>query len=65
VDVRVKIGWSGRVVGANTRRYDDPVASELARIATNAALQWRFKPLGGSDTQKSLEHVVHFKFVRS
>jgi hypothetical protein len=65
VDVMVKIGWSGRVVYANTRKYDDPVEAELARVATNAALQWRFKPLGGSDTQKSLEHVLHFKFVRS
>jgi hypothetical protein len=64
VDVVVKIGWSGRVIEANTRKYDDPVEAELARVATNAALQWRFKPLGGSDTRKSVEQVLHFKFVK-
>jgi hypothetical protein len=65
VDVVVKIGWSGRVIEANTRKYDDPVEAELARVATNAALQWRFKPLGGSDTRKFVEQVLHFKFVKS
>jgi hypothetical protein len=64
VDVVVKIGWSGRVIEANTRKYDDPVEAELARVATNAALQWRFKPLGGLDTRKSVEQVLHFKFVK-
>jgi hypothetical protein len=65
VDVVVKIGWSGRVIEANSRKYDDPVEAELARVATNAALQWRFKPLGGSDTRRSVEQVLHFKFVKS
>lgn len=65
IDVFIKIDQSGKVISANTRKYDDPVGAALAKSATDAALRWRFAPLKKTDREGVRGEVLHFKFHRT
>jgi hypothetical protein len=67
VAVYVKIAPSGKVTEASTRKYDDATETALARIATGAALQWKFNSLKGDRRGNPIDRhfVIHFKFPRT
>ena len=66
VVVYVKIDSSGKVTAARTRQYDDATGIALAKLATEAALQWKFQPLKGiSRTPFSGDFVIRFPFPKT
>jgi len=67
VAVYIKIAPSGKVMEASTRKYDDATETALAKIATNAALQWKFDPLKGASRRNPIARhfVIHFKFPKT
>ena len=66
VAVYVKIAPSGKVTAASARRYDDATGTALAKIATAAALQWKFQPLKGKSRNPIYrDFVIHFKFPKT
>ena len=66
VAVYVKIDPSGKVTSASTRLYDDATEAKLAKIATEAALQWKFQPLKGTYRNPVYrDFLIHFKFPKT
>ncbi len=66
VTVYVKIEPSGKVSEATTRPYSDATEAALAKIAAEAALEWKFQPLKG-DSRNAIyrDFVIHFKFSKT
>lgn len=66
VAVYVKINPSGKVISASTRLYDNVTEAELAKIATQAALQWKFQPLKGKYRDPIYrDFLIRFKFHKT
>jgi len=66
VPVYVKIEPSGKVTAASTRKYDDATEVALAKIATEAALRWKFQALKGRrNSNVYRDFVIHFKFPKT
>ena len=66
VAVYVKIDPSGKVTVASTRQYDDATGTALAKIATEAALQWKFQPLKRESRNPIYrDSVIRFKFPKT
>lgn len=66
VAVYVKINPSGKVISASTRLYDNTTEAELAKIATHAALQWKFQPLKGKYRNPIYrDFLIRFKFHKT
>lgn len=66
VAVYVKIAPSGKVTAASTRHYDNATEAALAKIAKEAALQWKFRPLMGDSRNRIYrDFVIHFKFPKT
>ncbi|MEO8126283.1 MAG: hypothetical protein ABJF23_32970 [Bryobacteraceae bacterium] len=67
VAVYVKIAPSGKVTAASTRKYGSATEAALAKIATNAAMQWKFDHLKDSGRGNPIyrDFVIHFKFPKT
>ncbi len=66
VAVYVKIDPSGKVTAASTRRYGDATGTALAKIATEAALQWKLQPLKRESRNPIYrDSVIRFKFPKT
>jgi hypothetical protein len=61
IDVKVWIDKTGQVTKAEL--LSDHAESQVADIASNAALKWTFEPARLSDHPISSEMVLHFHFT--
>ena len=63
VDVKVHVGESGAVNGAEVVAYGDPPNLTLANAALTAARQWTFQPAREEDEAVASDVLLRFRFT--
>jgi hypothetical protein len=63
VDVRVDVGLSGMVEGAELVEFSDPLNVALTNSALAAAVRWTFEPARSDEVAVPSKVILHFRFT--
>lgn len=63
VDVRVDVGESGMVEGAEVVEFSDPLNVALTNAALAAAVRWTFEPARSDEVAVPSKVILHFRFT--